>query len=110
VFRLAAFEGCARSAAARCPGGRRKGRRSWAPLPYGSHMCSTPDARLALIGQAIDKLAEEARTGTQATGAKGAAADDVMQRLAEIWAMVAELDPGVAQRLPRYAAPDDSGG
>jgi len=72
-------------------------------LPYGSHMCSTPDARLALIGQAIDKLAEEARTGTQAA----AAADDVMQRLAEIWAMVAELDPGLAQRLPRYADPAD---
>ncbi len=73
-------------------------------------MCSTPDARLALIGQAIDKLAEEARAGTQAAGAEGTAADDVVQRLAEIWAMVAELDPGVAQRLPRYAAPDDSGG
>ena len=73
-------------------------------------MCSTPDARLALIGQAIDKLAEEARTGTQAAGTKGAAADDVMQRLAEIWAMVAELDPGVAQRMPRYVGPDDSGG
>jgi hypothetical protein len=73
-------------------------------------MCSIPDARLALIGQAIDKLAEEARTGTQAVGAEGAGTDDVMQRLAEIWAMVAELDPGVARRLARYAAPDDSGG
>lgn len=73
-------------------------------LPYGSHMCSTPDARLVLIGQAIDKLAEEARTDTRAGGT---ATEDVIQRLAEIWAMVAELDPGVAQRLPRYAAPGD---
>jgi hypothetical protein len=77
------------------------------PLPYGSHMCSIPDARLALIGQAIDELAKEARTGTQAAGAEGAATEHVMQRLAEIWAMVAELDPGLAQRLPKYSAPAD---
>jgi hypothetical protein len=67
-------------------------------------MCSIPDARLALIGQAIDRLAEEARTGTQ-PGEPGT--DDVAQRLADIWAMVAELDPALARRLPKYAAPAD---
>ena len=72
-------------------------------------MCSTPDARIALIGQAIDELAERTRTGSQAAGAESADSGDVARRLAEIWAMVAELDPGVAQRLPRYATPDDSG-
>ena len=32
---------------------------------------------------------------------------DVVQRLAALWAMMAELDPGLAERLPRYAAPAD---
>jgi hypothetical protein len=68
-------------------------------------MCSTPDARIALIGQAIDELAERTRMGSQA--AAGADSGDVARRLAEIWAMVAELDPGLAQRLPKYSAPAD---
>jgi hypothetical protein len=62
---------------------------------------STPDARLALIGVAIDKLAEEARASTSGDGAEGMA-----QRLACVWAMVADLDPALAQRLPRYTATD----
>jgi len=69
-------------------------------------MCSITDARIALIGQAIDELAQATRTG-----AAGRTADDdadgVAQRLAQIWAMVAELDPGLAARLPRYAGPAD---
>jgi hypothetical protein len=70
-------------------------------------MCSTPDprltpdARLALIGIAIDKLAEEARAGASGDGPDGMA-----QRLACVWAMVADLDPALAQRLPRYTATD----
>jgi hypothetical protein len=70
-------------------------------------MCSIPDARIALIGQAIGDLAEAMRTGTLPTGTEGAGTDEVAQRLAGIWAMVAELDPGLAMRLPRYAAPAD---
>ena len=57
-------------------------------------MCSTPDPRLALIGAAIDELAENAA---------GAGVDTVAARLAEVWAMVAAVDPGLAQRLPGYA-------
>jgi hypothetical protein len=70
-------------------------------------MCSTPDprpapdSRLALIGIAIDKLAEEARAGGPGDGADGMAA-----RLACLWAMMADLDPALAQRLPRYTATD----
>jgi hypothetical protein len=75
-------------------------------LLYGSSMCSTPDPRIALLGQAIDELAEHARTGTR-PGTEGAGMDDMAQRLAGIWAMVAELDPGLAERLPRYAAPPE---
>jgi hypothetical protein len=78
-------------------------------------MCSIADARLALIGQAIDELADEMRrtragaqqTGTESTrtGSTGtvADADSVVQRLATLWAMVAELDPGLAERAARYA-------
>jgi hypothetical protein len=69
-------------------------------------MCSIADARLALIGQAIDELADEMRRGPQWTGAGStgtvADADSVVQRLATLWAMVAELDPGLAERAARY--------
>jgi hypothetical protein len=64
-------------------------------------MCSTPDARIALLGQAIDELAQT-RTGETDADMTG-----VAQRLAAIWAMVAELDPGLAACLPRYASPAD---
>ncbi len=56
-------------------------------------MCSTPDPRLVLIGTAIDELAEDAA---------GQAMDTLACRLAELWAMVADIDPGLAQRLPGY--------
>ncbi|MGP8000633.1 MAG: hypothetical protein ACLPKI_25435 [Streptosporangiaceae bacterium] len=58
-------------------------------------MCSTPDPRLTLIGAAIDELAAEAL-------AHGDKADTMAARLADVWAMVAALDPGLAQRLPGY--------
>ena len=56
-------------------------------------MCSTPDPRLTRIGTAIDELAEDAA---------GEAVDTLAARLAELWAMVAAIDPGLAQRLPGY--------
>ena len=59
-------------------------------------MSSTAEAQLALLGAAIDELAEAAR----AAGGEPAA---LAQRLAVLWAMVADLDPGLAQRLPGYA-------
>ena len=107
-------------------GGYEKRLRSWTRLLYCSRMCSTPDARIALLGQAIDELAQQTRTGTHrgatdGTGPDGAGQDGagpdggdtdagmegVAQRLAAIWAMVAELDSGLAARLPRYVGPAD---
>lgn len=83
-------------------------------------MCSITDPRLALIGLAIDELAEAARvaagdpgpgtpgttaegTTAQDSGSRAAVAQDTMaERVARIWAMVADLDPGLAHRLSQY--------
>jgi hypothetical protein len=83
-------------------------------------MCSITDRRLALIGMAIDELAEAARVaagapgpGTPGTTAEGTvtqdsgsqdtmAPDTMAERVARIWAMVADLDPGLAHRLSQY--------
>lgn len=65
-------------------------------------MCSTPDPRLTRIGAAIDELAEDAA----GEAVDPAAVDTLAGRLAELWAMVAAMDPGLAQRLPGYT---DSG-
>jgi hypothetical protein len=61
-------------------------------------MCSTSDPRLADIGMAIDELAEDA------AGQGVDTADALAGRLAELWAMVAAMDPELAQRLPGYRA------
>ena len=68
-------------------------------------MCSTTDQRLAMIGTAIDELAEAAQAAATRTGAgdsRPGTSDTMAERLAGIWAMVAELDPGLAQRLSWY--------
>jgi hypothetical protein len=73
-------------------------------------MCSITDERLALIGTAIDELAAAARA---AAGDAGADPSDTMtqdsmtqdamaERVAGIWAMVADLDPALAHRLSQY--------
>jgi predicted transcriptional regulator len=65
-------------------------------------MCSTTDELLARLGRAIDDLAADSRSQPHA-----GAAEHVADRLADIWAMVAELDPGLARRLAGYhAAPE----
>ncbi len=79
-------------------------------------MCSMTDPRLAMIGTAIDELAEAAQAeaardraagpGTAATSGIAATSDTMAERVAGIWAMVADLDPGLAQRLPRYTDQD----
>ena len=68
-------------------------------------MCSTTDPRLAMIGTAIDELAEAAQAeaaGAGAGGSRPGTADTMAERVAGIWAMVADLDPGLAQRLSQY--------
>ncbi len=64
---------------------------------YCSDMCSTAGERLARLGEAIDELAEDF------LAPHSARPDATMQdRLARIWAMIAELDPELARRLPGY--------
>jgi hypothetical protein len=71
-------------------------------------MCSTPVQRIAEFGQAIDELAAQsgaAEAGDrQPNDARVNDSDDVVIRLAELWAQLAELDPEVARRLPTYEA------
>ena len=70
-------------------------------------MCSTPSERLSRIGEAIDKLAADSRApdpaGPDPAGPGPAGVDGGIQdRLARIWAMVAELDPDLARRVTDY--------
>jgi hypothetical protein len=60
-------------------------------------MCSTTSERLARIGMAIDQLAADALAADRAGSDAG-----MRDRLASIWAMVAELDPELARRVPEY--------
>ena len=73
-----------------------------AVFTYGSSMCSTAAERLARLGQAIDDLAADSQTSVRATGH-----DHVTDRVAGIWAMLAELDPGLDSRLAGYYAPPE---
>ncbi len=66
-------------------------------------MCSTREARLARLQAAIEEVALAAR----ADPAGHAAAGELAERLAGLWAMIAELDPGLAARLRGYC-PDAS--
>ncbi len=75
-------------------------------------MCSIADERLALIGTAIDELAEAARVaaGDAGAGISGTMARDTMaERVAVIWAMVADLDPALAHRLSQYTGQPSPG-
>lgn len=80
-------------------------------------MCSITDERLALIGTAIDELAEAARVAagdagadTPDTLAQDTLTQDAMaERVAGIWAMVADLDPALAHRLSLYTGQPTTG-
>ena len=74
-------------------------------------MCSNPEERIAAIERAIDELAAEAaaayarlRRPVPGQVVPGQAGDPILARLAELWALLAELDPDVAGRIPRYQA------
>jgi hypothetical protein len=90
-------------------------------------MCSTTAARIARICGAIEELAGRpgepdgvpatasaatapdgtpgnAGTEGETAGAGQPAADDVADRLAAIWSMIADVDPELARRLPAYLA------
>lgn len=59
-------------------------------------MCSTAAQRIAEIGRAIDDLA------VSQTGPAVGDTDPIVARLAELWALLAELDPEVGRRLAGY--------
>lgn len=64
-------------------------------------MCSSAAdrmAHLARIGEAIDEVAAAARSAAHTD----ADIDHLAGLMAGVWAMVAEVDPGLARRLPRY--------
>jgi hypothetical protein len=67
-------------------------------------MCSTTGERLVRIGSAIDELAAEAAAAGAAGACQSGPAGDIADRLARLWAMVADLDPELARRLPGYDA------
>ena len=54
-----------------------------------------------------DDLPSRSEQRTPRIARKHGGIEGVAQRLAQIWAMVAELDPGLAARLPRYTNPAD---
>ena len=61
-------------------------------------MCSTREARLAKLRAAID----EVDLAVHADPAGRADPGELAERLAGLWAMIAELDPGLAARLRGY--------
>ena len=61
-------------------------------------MCSTPEMRLAMLRAAIDQVALAARTDRAGHTDPG----ELAERLAGLWAMIAELDPAIAARLGGY--------
>ncbi len=73
--------------------------RTVGPDEYHSIMCSM-EQRIAEIGRAIDELAIRAAEGTDPAQAE----NTVAARLAELWALLAELDPEVARRVAGYQA------
>ena len=66
-------------------------------------MCSTREARLARLRTAIDEVALAAQAGP----GEHADLEELAAQLASLWAMIAELDPGLAARL-RGSCPDTS--
>jgi hypothetical protein len=53
------------------------------------------------------ELAEATATGDAAGAVASAAEDHVASQLATIWLMIADVDPELARRLPRYLAVTD---
>ena len=66
-------------------------------------MCSNA-ARLARLGEAIDQLAADAAE------VAGRGPEQLAARLAAVWAMMAELDPGVARTLRGYTSGEPDAG
>jgi hypothetical protein len=62
-------------------------------------VCSTSDASLGSLIEAIDELAADSEAGT--------APAHLAQRIAALWGMIADLDPELARRRPGYERPPE---
>jgi hypothetical protein len=70
-------------------------------------VCSTTGDAIERIAAAIDQLASDARDAESMQGAAGQR--ELNRRVACLWQMVSDLDPELARRTRRYAAPADGG-
>lgn len=61
-------------------------------------MCSSDAQRIARLTEAIDELAAE--------GLSGLPPEEQMERVADIWSLVAGLDPEIARRRSAYSNPE----
>ncbi len=76
-------------------------------------VCSIDESALRRVAEAIDRLEADYRAGRRAgrgadrSGAdrQGADSSDLEARIAEIWAMVREIDPQISRMASRYADP-----
>jgi hypothetical protein len=64
-------------------------------------VCSTTGDAIDRIAAAIDQLASDVRA-PRGTAGEG----ELTMRVAAIWGMVSDLDPELARRAQRYAAPE----
>jgi hypothetical protein len=65
-------------------------------------VCSSTGDAVDRVAAAIDQLASDARN-THGTAFDG----ELAMRIAALWQMVSDLDPELARRARRYAAPAD---
>lgn len=70
-------------------------------------VCSTDESALRRVAEAIDRLEADHRAGRTAgrTAGRQSADSDLEARIAEIWAMVREIDPQISRLASRYADP-----
>ena len=63
-------------------------------------VCSIDESALRRVAEAIDRLEADHRADR-----KSADSSDLEARIAEIWAMVREMDPQISRLASRYADP-----
>ena len=67
-------------------------------------VCSIDESALRRVAEAIDRLEADYRSGRTA-GRHSADSSDLEARIAEIGAMVREMDPQMSRLASRYADP-----
>jgi hypothetical protein len=87
---------------AKQPAGPAERRARSALAGYPSPVCSSRGDAIDRVAAAIDQLASDARDpdGTMLDG-------ELATRIATLWQMLSDLDPELARRARRYAAPAD---